>query len=79
MRGLLYRIAGGLLLVPALWLPSGDFAQGKEKAKAEKDSCHGTSIYFEDSPSEAARKALKEQKLVLVLHVSGHFEDPRFT
>lgn len=40
---------------------------------------HGTSVDFLDSPSEAARKARKEQKLVFVLHVSGHFEDPRFT
>jgi hypothetical protein len=64
--------AGGLLLIPALWLSSGGLAQAK-------DSCHGTSITFEDTPSAAARKAKKEQKLVFVLHVSGHFEDPRFT
>lgn len=31
------------------------------------------------SPSEAAKKAKDEQKLVFVLHVSGHFEDARFT
>jgi len=41
-------------------------------------SC-GTSIDFVDSPKEAAVLAKKEQKLVFVLHVSGHFEDPRFT
>ena len=41
-------------------------------------SC-GTSIDFVDSPKEAAGLAKKEQKLVFVLHVSGHFEDPRFT
>ena len=29
--------------------------------------------------SEAARKAKQEEKLVFVLHVSGHFEDPKFT
>ena len=40
---------------------------------------HGTSIDFLESPSEAAAKAKKEEKLVLVLHVSGNFEDPRFT
>jgi hypothetical protein len=40
---------------------------------------HGTSVEFLDSPREAAARAKKEQKLVFVLHVSGHFEDPRFT
>ena len=29
--------------------------------------------------AEAAARAKKEQKLVFVLHVSGNFEDPRFT
>ena len=40
---------------------------------------HGTAVEFTDSVTEAARQAQKEQKLVFVLHVSGHFEDPRFT
>jgi hypothetical protein len=44
------------------------------------ESCgHGTKLDFVDSPKEAARLAKKEQKLVLVLHVSGHFEDPGLT
>lgn len=41
-------------------------------------SC-GTSVEFMDSPKEAALEAKKQEKLVFVLHVSGHFEDPRFT
>jgi hypothetical protein len=40
---------------------------------------HGTKLDFVDSPKEAATIAKKEQKLVLVLHVSGHFEDPGLT
>ena len=40
---------------------------------------YGTSVTFERSPTAAARKALKEEKLVMVLHVSGDFEDPEFT
>lgn len=40
---------------------------------------YGTSVQFEDSPADAAKAARKAEKLVLVLHVSGHFEDPRFT
>lgn len=39
----------------------------------------GTTVEFVRSPSEAARLAKEEKKLVLVLHVSGHFEDPAFT
>ncbi len=47
----------------------------------EKASCgdYGTSVYFFDSPQQAAKQAVKEEKLVFVLHVSGNFEDPRFT
>jgi hypothetical protein len=44
------------------------------------DTCgHGTKLDFVDSPKEAAAVAKKEQKLVLVLHVSGYFEDPSLT
>ncbi len=44
---------------------------GKEK--------YGTAVQWQGSPSEAAAKAKKEEKLVFVLHVSGYFEDPKFT
>ncbi len=47
----------------------------KEKSCGE----YGTSILFTESPSAAARLAAKNGKLVLVLHVSGHFEDPTLT
>jgi len=40
---------------------------------------YGTSVHFEQSPKDAAKKAEKEEKLVVVLHVSGNFEDPNFT
>jgi hypothetical protein len=48
-------------------------------AQARAAGCHGTKIEFVDTPKEAAAQAKKDQKLVFVLHVSGHFEDPRFT
>ena len=49
--------------------------------KTEGLSCStfGTTVEFVDSPSDAAKQAKKEGKLVFVLHVSGNFEDPRFT
>ena len=42
-------------------------------------SGHGTSVQFYDTPKDAAVHAKAEQKLVLVLHVSGLFEDPSLT
>lgn len=45
----------------------------------DKDVCFGTKIHFVDTPKEAAVQAKKDEKLVFVLHVSGNFEDPRFT
>jgi hypothetical protein len=71
-----------------LWLASlAVTADAREIKKAsppapKAETCSGdfgTSILFEDSPSEAAKKALKEEKLVLILHVSGQFEDPKLT
>lgn len=76
-------LATGALV--SLWLTSATAQAGGVKATLKKaqpaETCgeHGTSLHFEDSPSAAAKKALKEEKLVMVLHISGHFEDPAFT
>jgi hypothetical protein len=89
MRRLWY-IAAGLCLTPLLGLGlalGGEVKGGPTKgpqpkpAVAEGETCgaFGTTVEFYDTPTEAARKAVKEQKLVFVLHVSGNFEDPRFT
>ena len=40
---------------------------------------YGTSVTFVESTAEAAKQALKEEKLVFVLHVSGNFEASEFT
>jgi hypothetical protein len=40
---------------------------------------HGTAVEFVDTPVEAAKLAAKQKKLVLVLHVSGYFENPDCT
>ncbi len=40
---------------------------------------YGTQIEFLDNPADAARRALKEHKLLFTLHVSGNFEDAKFT
>lgn len=41
--------------------------------------CHGTAIEWEKSVVEARRRAQREGKLVLLLHVSGEFDKPGFT
>jgi opacity protein-like surface antigen len=46
---------------------------------AAADGCYGTTVEFVDTPKEAAALAKKQEKLVFVLHVSGHFEDPGLT
>ena len=48
-------------------------------AVASETCGYGTAVEFVDTPKEAAALAKQQQKLVFVLHVSGHFEDPRFT
>ena len=54
-------------------------SQVAEKKSEKSCGAFGTSVEFADTPSAAATQAKKEQKLVFVLHVSGNFEDPRFT
>ncbi len=54
---------------------------GKGLVPAEAATCgeYGTSVHFEKTPSDAAKKALKDEKLVFLLHVSGNFEESEFT
>lgn len=78
MRRIVWLAAVGLLSV--LWLSSAVARDTTGKLTEEK-TCgeFGTTIEFEPTPTDAARKALKEEKLVLVLHISGLFENPDFT
>lgn len=73
----LFRFSAAAALT-LLWLGN---AVAREPAGTKPATCgeYGTSLHFEDSPSAAAQRALKEEKLVMVLHISGHFEDPEFT
>ena len=41
--------------------------------------CHGTALTWEESIAKAREKAEREGRLVLVLHVSGQFDDPALT
>ena len=49
-----------------------------EKPKSDKEM-FGTAIQFERNPTEAAKVATKEGKLLFLLHVSGNFEECDFT
>jgi hypothetical protein len=59
--------------------PPAPVATNPIDAALDESGCHGTAINFLDTPSDAATKAKKEEKLVFILHVSGNFEDPKFT
>lgn len=86
MKRLLIMSAAGLFAI--LWASQAS-AEGVAKKKpgspivkpSQAETCgdHGTSVHFEPNPSVAARKAREEQKLVLVLHISGLFENSDFT
>ena len=40
---------------------------------------HGTAVNFVATPADAANEARKNNKLTLLLHISGNFEDAEFT
>jgi hypothetical protein len=66
----------GLILVP------GTSAKDRPPKPAEPQvgcGSYGTSVDFEATPKAAAEKAKKDEKLVLILHVSGDFEDSGLT
>ena len=62
-----------------VWMALAVAALAAGPAAAGDTAGYGTKIDFLESPKEAAALAKKQEKLVLVLHVSGHFEDPGLT
>jgi|GEM_PF-768353 len=75
---------GRKLIVAALLLATVSWVWASPPTAAKKPTTtpcgdYGTAIEFEPTPKEAARRAAAEEKLVMVLHVSGHFEDPGLT
>jgi hypothetical protein len=71
-------VAVSVLTLLSIGMVRADEAQLKTESEP-KAACHGTAIDFFSSPVVAAELAAKRNKLVMVLHVSGHFEDPNFT
>jgi hypothetical protein len=64
-----------LFLAATLWADESQLKTVERPPPAR----HGTTVEFVGTPIEAAKLAAKQKKLVLILHVSGHFEDPDFT
>jgi hypothetical protein len=48
-------------------------------AASKPDRSYGTALEWETSVEAAAKKADRFNRLLLVLAVAGHFEDPFFT
>ena len=76
MRRSLGWIALGLFAVCPVALRADGTAKDPLASSCET---HGTTVHFHKTPSEAAKQALKDEKLVLVLHISGIFEDTSLT
>jgi len=72
------RIHAGLAIAAAIGGFTG--AVGSDSG-GNKAVCgqYGTTVEFVRTPTDAATQAKREEKLVLILHVSGHFETPEFT
>jgi len=62
-------------------IPQGELG-ATSQAACPSGSCsgdYGTSLKFVKDPEVASQSARKEKKMVFVLHVSGNFEDAKFT
>lgn len=84
LRRFLFAAAGlafGLTLQTAAASEPGQAKKSGAGEVCTAEGCgqYGTSVNFYPTPSDAAKQALKEEKLVFVLHVSGNFENPEFT
>ena len=80
MRWLLRFMAVGMLAASFALPVLADGKKPGEKGFGDA-TCgdFGTSVRFEKNPKDAATKALKDEKLVLVIHISGYFEEPDYT
>jgi len=70
----IWLVAAAALMIAVSGVRAADTAK-----KESDEGKHGTAVAFVENPSEAARLAKKQEKLVLVLHISGIFEDPGCT
>ena len=55
-------------------LPASELFASPDKCKT-----FGTKVRFHSGPADAIAEAKSSKKLLFVLHISGHFDDPGFT
>ena len=80
MRWCLRTLGLGLLIAGfCAPLQSSDKKPGSKGFGPETCGDFGTTVHFDKNPKVAAAKALKEEKLVLVFHISGYFEEVDYT
>lgn len=58
---------------------ASDPTPSTKPTRTKPDRSYGTAIQWEKDLETATKKAERERKLLLVLAVAGHFEDPFFT
>ena len=68
------RWLAGLTIAAATIFGLGHDVHGEDTCQA-----YGTSVVFASSPTQAAKMAIEQEKLVFVLHVSGVFEESKYT
>jgi hypothetical protein len=76
------RIALSAVVLAVAWPVWGadpsDKSRNRSTASAP-DRSFGTTLQWENNLEKAAKKADREDKLLMILAVAGHFEDPFFT
>jgi hypothetical protein len=65
--------------LPDLLVPPGAKCGAPAACGTAGPERYGTAVDFVSDPTEAARQALRDKKLLFVLHVAGNFEDSKFT
>jgi len=69
----------GCFISGVVWAGSPTTRPRSESTSDKPDRSYGTAIQWESNLELAAKKAERQGKLLMVLAVAGHFEDPGFT
>jgi hypothetical protein len=70
-------LSGVLASASLVW--AADPVTSKQAEPQKADRSFGTALQWETTIAEASKKASRQNKLLMVLAVAGHFEDPFFT
>ena len=68
-----------VVLSGVLWADGPSAPKSSQPVPSKPDRSYGTAVQWESSVEAAAKKARQSDKLLFVLAVAGHFEDPFFT